>query len=128
MSNPFSDFAIKAIIILLIVFVAHITILNILDYPLFENRIIGSYIANIVLIIAVFGILYILKEKYKSQLGFLFMIGSALKFAVFFIFFYPYYKFDGDISKLEFTTFFVPYIVGLVFETLSLSKWLNNME
>lgn len=128
MNNPFLSFTIKAIILLLIVFGIHITALSILDYPLFNDRIIGSYIANAILIIAVFGILYVLKRKYKSQLGFLFMIGSALKFAIFFIFFYPFYKLDGDISRLEFAAFFIPYVTGLVFETISLSKWLNNME
>jgi|SRR5690606_23040894 len=128
MNNPFLSFAIKAIILLLVVFGIHITVLYLLDYPLFNNRIIGSYIANAILIIAIFGVLYILKRKYKSQLGFLFMIGSALKFAVFFIFFYPFYKLDGDLSRLEFTAFFIPYATGLIFETISLSKWLNYID
>lgn len=128
MSNPFSNFTIKAIILLLVVFGIHITVLHILGYPLFNDRIIGSYIANLFLIIAVFGILYALKKRYKSQLGFLFLVGSALKFAVFFIFFYPFYKLDNDISRLEFAAFFIPYAVGLIFETMSLSIWLNNME
>lgn len=128
MSNPFSNFTIKAIILLLVALGIHITVLHILDYPVFNDRIIVSYIANAILIIAIFGILYVLKEKYKSQLGFLFLVGSALKFAVFFIFFYPFYKLDNEISRLEFSAFFIPYAVGLIFETISLSKWLNTME
>ncbi|WP_100613725.1 hypothetical protein [Confluentibacter citreus] len=128
MSNPFSSFTIKAIVLLLIVFGIHLTVLNILDYPLFNDRIIGSYIANLFLIIAVFGILYALRKKYKSQLGFLFLVGSALKFAIFFIFFYPFYKLDNHISRLEFAAFFIPYAVGLILETISLSKWLNTMD
>lgn len=128
MSNPFSSFTLKAIVLLVIVFGIHLTVLGILDYPLFNDRIIGSYIANLFLIIAVFGILYALRKKYKSQLGFLFLVGSALKFAVFFIFFYPFYKIDNDISRMEFAAFFIPYAVGLILETISLSKWLNSME
>lgn len=128
MSNPFSSFTIKAIILLLIVFAIHITVLNVLGYPLFNDRIISSYIANLFLIIAIFGILYALKKRYKSQLGFLFMAGSALKFAVFFIFFYPFYKLDNEISRMEFAAFFIPYAAGLILETTSLSKWLNAME
>lgn len=128
MSNPFLSFTIKAIVLLAIVFCIHITILNFLDFPLFENRIIGAYIVNLILIISIFGILYLLKKKYKSQLGFLFLAGSLLKFAVFFIAFYPFYKQDGMITKLEFVAFFVPYVLGLILETLSLSKWLNKLD
>ncbi|WP_111308768.1 hypothetical protein [Confluentibacter sediminis] len=128
MNNPFFSFTIKAFVVLGSAFIIHITVLNVLAYPLFNDRIIASYIANLFLIIAVFGMLYLLKRKYKSQLGFLFLVGSALKFTVFFIFFYPFYKLDNDISRLEFAAFFIPYIIGLFLETISLSKWLNNME
>lgn len=128
MSNPFLSFSIKAIVLLVVVFCIHIAVLSFLDFPLFENRIIGAYLVNLVLIISIFGILYLLKKKYKDQLGFLFLAGSLLKFAVFFIVFYPFYKQDAVITKLEFASFFVPYVLGLILETISLSKWLNQME
>jgi len=89
MRNPFSIFAIKAIVLLTVVFGIHLLVLNTLKLPLFENRIVLSYSINLILIIIVFGGLYLLREKYKEQLGFLFLIGSFLKFAVFFIVFYP---------------------------------------
>ncbi|MEW4922412.1 hypothetical protein [Algibacter sp. 2305UL17-15] len=127
MSNPFLNFSLKAIVILTVVFGVHIFVLNNLDSPLFENRIVLSYVVNLILVITIFGALYLLKNKYESQLGFLFLFGSALKFAVFFIVFYPFYKLDGAISKLEFAAFFVPYVSGLILETVSLSKWLNSM-
>lgn len=128
MRNPFFSFSIKAIIFLCVVFCVHILILNASNLPIFENRIVLSYGINLVLVIIVFGLLYLLKEKYKAQLGFLFLIGSFLKFAVFFIVFYPFYKQDDVITKLEFAAFFVPYIVGLILETFSLSKWLNKLD
>ena len=128
MNNPFFNFTIKAIIVLAIAFCLHLGLLRILDLPLFENRIILSYVINLVLIIVIFGVLYLLKKKYKSQLGFLFLAGSLLKFAVFFIVFYPFYKLDNTITKLEFAAFFVPYAFGLIFESVSLSKWLNKLE
>lgn len=128
MNNPFLSFSIKAIVLLVVAFGIHIAVLSFLNLPLFENRITAAYIVNLVLIISIFGILYLLKEKYKAQLGFLFLAGSLLKFAVFFIVFYPFYKQDGIITKLEFASFFVPYVLGLVLETTSLSKWLNQME
>lgn len=128
MHNTFLKFSFKTIGLLLVVFCGHLIILYFLGYPLFNDRIVASYVANTVLVITIFGVIYKLKNKYKSQLGLLFMIGSALKFAMFFILFYPFYKHDGDISRLEFTAFFIPYAAGLIFETLSLSKWLNSMD
>jgi len=128
MSNPFISFAIKAVVLLTLAFAIHLVVLNILKLPLLENRIVLSYIVNLVLVIAIFGILYLLKEKYKSQLGFLFLAGSLLKFVVFFILFYPFYKLDNTITKLEFAAFFVPYLIGLILESVSLSKWLNKLD
>lgn len=128
MNNPFFSFSIKAIMLLALVFGIHILILNLLNLPLFENLILRSYITNLILVIGVFGMLYLLKKKYKSQLGFLFLFGSAIKFAVFFALFYPFYKQDGEITKLEFASFFVPYFIGLVLETVSLGKWLNALD
>ena len=128
MSNPFLSFTTKAIALLTLVFAIHLVVLNTLQFPLFENRIVLSYIVNLILIIIIFGTLYLLKEKYKSQLGFLFLAGSFLKFAVFFILFYPFYKLDNTITELEFAAFFVPYVMGLIFESVSLSKWMNKLD
>lgn len=128
MSNPFISFAIKAVFLLTLAFAIHLVILNAFHFPLFENRIVLSYIVNLILVIIIFGTLYLLKEKYKSQLGFLFLVGSFLKFAVFFILFYPFYKLDNIITKLEFAAFFVPYVIGLILESVSLSKWLNKLD
>ena len=96
--------------------------------PLFENRIVPAYLVNLILVVGIFGVLYLLREKYKSQLGFLFLAGSLLKFTVFFIVFYPFYKLDGVITKLEFAAFFAPYVIGLILESVSLSKWLNKLD
>ncbi len=56
------------------------------------------------------------------------MFGSFLKFAFFFIFFYPSYQADGDITRLEFMAFFIPYIFSLLIETMSLITLLNLPE
>ena len=128
MNNPFLSFSIKATALLTVTFCIHLGVLKALDFPLFENRIVLSYIINLVLVISIFGILYLVREKYKAQLGFLFLAGSFLKFAVFFIVFYPFYKSDGVVSKLEFASFFIPYVLGLILETISLSKWLNELK
>jgi F0F1-type ATP synthase assembly protein I len=80
------------------------------------------------LAIAIFLFLYKMRKKHKDQLGFLFIAGSALKFAVFFLVFHPDFMLDGDINKLEFASFFIPYLLCLIIETLSLVKWLNKSD
>lgn len=107
-------------------FILHISLLYLLELPLFENSIIASYTVNILLALVIFTTLYLLKEKYKNQIGFLFMGGSFLKFLVFLIFFYPVFKHDGDITNLEFASFFVPYAICLLFETLGVIRILNK--
>ena len=126
--NTFVNFTIKVILLFVLTFGIHLGILKGLSLPLWSHFIVWSYVINLSLVIIIFGFLYYFRKKYKEQLGFLFLFGSLLKFAIFFIFFYPIYKADGSISRAEFATFFIPYAVGLIFETLSLGKWLNNLD
>lgn len=110
---------------LVLVFALHLWVLKTLEFPLFENRLVLAYVLNYSLALCIFFCLFWLRKKYKEQLGFLYMAGSFLKFAVFFIFFYPFYKADGSTSKLEFSAFFIPYLTSLLTETLALIKLLN---
>ncbi|GGK30868.1 hypothetical protein GCM10007962_26480 [Yeosuana aromativorans] len=128
MSNPFISFTKKATAILAVAFCLHIIVLKAFQLPLFGNKIIAAYLINLGLVVLIFGLLYSLRNKQKNQLGFLFITGSILKFAVFFIVFYPGYKADDHITKLEFAAFFVPYALGLIVETISLVKWLNKID
>ncbi|MFK7783289.1 DUF6168 family protein [Psychroserpens sp.] len=128
MKNTFTSFIIKISSVLALAFAIHLFVLSIKSLPLYDNKIVLAYIVNAVLAISIFGVLFKMKDKYKEQLGFMFLGGSALKFVVFFIVFYPIYKADGIISKLEFAAFFIPYLLSLILETLSLAKWLNKME
>ncbi len=86
-----------------------------------------SYVVNFLL---AFGIVFVLGhyiKKLKHYIGFLFMIGSLFKFGIFFVYFYPVFKADGMITTYEFLLFFVPYGLGLVFETIYLSRLLNKV-
>ena len=46
MSNPFKDFTVKVTALLSIAFVIHIVILKVLKLPLFDNKIVLSYVVN----------------------------------------------------------------------------------
>ena len=127
MLHPIIKFSGLLIVVLGVVFAIHLTTLHYLNLLIFADRIVSAYIINLVLAIIIYGVMLFLRNKYESQLGFIFMFGSALKFIVFFIFFYPFYKTDGVITKSEFAAFFIPYAICLIIETTSLSKWLNKM-
>ncbi len=85
-----------------------------------------SYCANLAMVLFTYGILWLLKDKFASSLGFLFLGGFFIKLIVFFLFFQPHYKADGKIETFEFLSFFVPYACCLIYETKSLVSYLNK--
>ena len=113
-------------LLLAIVFSIHLLTLDTLSLPLFENKIITSYLINYILTIGIFITLLSLKEKFAESLGYIFFIGSFLKFIVFFLLINPSFKEDGDVSRLEFLSFFIPYGISLIFEVTFLVKTLNK--
>lgn len=119
------NFFLHLTIALVVVFILHTLILSYFEKPVFANKIILAYFLNFIVAITIFLTLYFLRNRFKDQLGFLFLAGSFLKFLVFFIFFYPSYINDGSTSKLEFFAFFTPYVISLITETLALIKLLN---
>lgn len=124
--NSFSKFSLTLLLVLTLVFSCHIFILHQFNFPLFENRIIAAYAVNYILAIGIYLTLFMLKTKMSEQLGFLYMGGSFVKFLFFFIFFYPYYKLDGGLDSLEFSAFFIPYLISLIFETLGVIQFLKK--
>lgn len=113
---------------LVVGFAVHISVLNFLEVEPFQNKIVLAYILNYLAASFIVGALYIVREKQKDNLGGLFMFGSAIKFAIFFIVFYPSYTSDDNMTKLEFFTFFVPYFISLILETLALIKLLEYLD
>jgi hypothetical protein len=121
-----SNFGIKLLISLSVIFVIHIVILHYLNISPFKNLLIISYITNYFLALVIFSVLVKLKKKYLDLLGFVFMGGSIVKFGVYIVFFNPVFKQNGTVSPEEATAFFVPYLSCLIVETFYLIKLLNN--
>jgi len=113
--------------VILFVLGVHLFLLKNAALPLFADKILEAYSVNTILTIAIVFFLYRLREKYRNQIGFLFLGSSFIKFALFFIVFFGAYKANGSIETLEFLAFFTPYSICLIFETFFLSKWLNEM-
>lgn len=127
MMASFPRFVLLFVVVLSVVFGLHVLLLHLFELPLFENRIILSYLINALLAVFIMVFLFKMRVRFKSHIGFLFMAGSFLKFAAFFIFFYPVYQLDQELTRVEFFAFFVPYATSLFLETVFLSKMLNNM-
>ncbi|MDA8595302.1 DUF6168 family protein [Flavobacteriaceae bacterium] len=81
-----------------------------------------SYFVNALMALGIYLIIYLLRNKFRDQLGFLFLFGSFIKFGVYFLFF------QGNLGegKLAFSLFFIPYAVCLIIEVLALRKILNQ--
>tara|TARA_B110000444_G_scaffold45198_1_gene41141 strand:+ start:149 stop:517 length:369 start_codon:yes stop_codon:yes gene_type:complete len=85
------------------------------------------YAINASIAIFVYCIVFLLRNN-KGYLGYYFLLGTFIKFFVFFIFVLPIFKDDNIVSKTEFFTFFIPYLLSLIVETKSLISLLNSEE
>jgi len=113
-------------VFMLVVFGLHLLILSFGNNPLFENKIIEAYLFNFIFGFIVVVLLTFLQHKATGSLGFIFMGSSLVKFLFYFAIFNSTYKEDGDVSRLEFAAFFIPYSISLIIEVIFLSKTLNK--
>lgn len=121
-------FFITILISLAVAFGVHLLVLDDMQKPLFDNKIVLSYVINFVLVTAIFTIIYLLRNQFKTQLGIFFIVGSAIKFLFFFMLFYPSFSADDNINLTEFASFFVPYSICLLIETFFIAKVLKNLD
>jgi hypothetical protein len=108
--------------ILLVVFLIHTQVFS---FSATENKLASAYMVNALLAVAIYILIAIIIKRKPEIAGFVFMAGSGVKFIFFFLLFYPAYKEDGQISKPEFLSFFIPYTICLITEVYFLVKRLN---
>jgi len=65
-------------------------------------------------------------RKNALLVGFVFMGGSVLKLAVFFLLIHPNFKDDGIVGRDELSLFFVPYLISLFAMTYAASRVLQR--
>lgn len=116
------------VFVALAAFFVHFLINASIEKSVSVNQLIYSYGINVLLACGVIILLFTLRKKLKDQLGFLFMAASMLKFVFFFILFYPEYNADGNLTRVEFLTFFIPYVICLITESIILSRFLNSLD
>ena len=83
------------------------------------------YTLNFSIAVFVYWLVYLLRNLQKEYLGFYFLAGTFLKFIIFFLLVLPVFKEDNIVSKTEFLSFFIPYILSLIIETRFLINLLN---
>jgi hypothetical protein len=86
------------------------------------------YIINSLIAIFVYWIAFFFRNNKNGYLGYYFLLGTFIKFFVFFVFVLPIFKDDDVIYKTEFFTFFIPYFLCLSVEIKSLISLLNTEE
>lgn len=115
----------KVIAILTVVGVTSFSVQNALLSSA-QVMLLQAYAMNFIVAALLFLLIYRLRVNHPDKLGFVFMLGSGIKFTLFFVFFNPSIQFDGVTTKAEFLSFFVPYALSTLIETTSLIRLLNR--
>ncbi len=124
-SSP-THFLLKLTFILVLFFLFHLVVFYLFNIPLISNLIVFAYLTNYIITFLIYFFLYKYRIKLSHSLGFLFLGGSMIKFLFFFTLFLPFYKSDGIMSKLEFSTFYIPYAICLFLEVYYFVKLLKE--
>lgn len=128
MDKKVTAFALQLFGVLLLLALLHIAFFYARAVEIPADLILIGYVVNYAMAIAIYYVLVQLAKKQSKNLGFVFLFGSTLKFAVYFLIFNPLFMQDGSLSKIEFFTFFIPYLTCLIMETLVLAKLLQEID
>jgi len=66
-------------------------------------------------------------NRLSHYVAWLYLLASAVKFVLFFLFLWPVFRADGVVSVLEKTSFLIPYCCSHVLETRILIAQLNKI-
>ncbi len=128
MDKKVISFALQLFGVLLLLALLHIAFFYARSIEIPADLILMGYVVNYAMAIAIYYVLVQLAKKQNKNLGFVFLFGSTLKFAVYFLIFNSLFMQDGSLSKIEFFTFFIPYLTCLIMETLVLAKLLQEID
>lgn len=107
--------------------VLHSMVLFLLGHSFTEAYFVEVYLGNFALSILFLWGLLAAFNRYSHNVAWLYMLLSAVKFALFFFLLWPVFKQDGQVTILEKTSFLTPYFTGLFLETRILISKLNKI-
>ena len=98
-----------------------------------SENLLTLYIINALIAAGIYNVAYCFRKTQQDYLGYYFLAGTLIKFVAFFIYVLPKFKEDGEQTTEEFFSFFLPYIVALLVETISLlflakNNSINNVK
>ncbi len=125
-SQRIGQFSIQLFSLMGVAFGIHWLVLVFIGVEHSEALLFQTYPVNLLLAWSIVALITRFQKVVKNQIGFLFLAGSTLKIAVFFVLFRPQYLLDGQISALESTGFIIPYLMALFIETKSLVRFLSK--
>lgn len=96
------------------------------DYFVSFDHLILLYTLNLSVACFVYWLVFLLRDKQKEYLGFYFLAVTLIKFIIFFKIVLPIFKENDIVSKTEFLSFFIPYLLSLFVVTKSLISLLNT--
>jgi hypothetical protein len=121
-----ATFTLILLIVLGTSYLVHGSILETIGHAALQVHLFPFYFMNIAVSLLT-GVSIICLSQKKSEIsGFVFMAGSLLKFALFFLLFYGEFSTIQDIRKVQFVSFYVPYSIGLIVEVWYLIYHLNK--
>lgn len=109
-------------------FIIHWTLLDLVGRAIELSQLLPFYAMNYAMGIGIVSTLIFLSKSKGEVLGFVFMGGSLIKFAVFFILFYPELHEDDTVKKATFILFFIPYVITVITEVWYLIRFLNKQS
>ncbi len=119
-------FALRLFLVLALLGSLHWAYLYANEFTIDLRTIVFCYLVNFFMALAIFLVLLRLAKDKSQYLGFVFLVGSAFKFLIYFLVFDPLFKQDGDLTRVEFFLFFIPYFASLGVETFALVKLLGT--
>ena len=125
MTKPLLKLGSGLLIVLSLAFVIHTNLIP--DALWRQTRIMWlCYVLNYGLALLIFWAVLATQKKKVILVGVVFMVGSMLKFGLFFLFINPDFKADGLVGRDELSLFFVPYLISLFSMTYAASRVLQR--
>ena len=126
MSKAALHFTLLIGLILGVGFVIHSSIQHYTHIGSFEFHLILNYLFNFVITCGVTMLLIFFDSRTTNKLGFVFLYSSMFKFLLFFIFIKPNLALSEGSKGMEFMSFFIPYGICVVTETIYLVRLLGK--
>ena len=105
----------------------HVGILALMGKDLWANEIIAAYIVNTVLAVVFYITTSLLIKKIGPSSVYIFFAAGVVKAGIYLLIFKPIYMVDdGEATKAEFLTYFVPFGLSLIFEVMLLIRQIND--